>query len=115
MLPRSRRLSRTAFDLIRTSTLLVSNPSASLRFQCRRGTVPGRFSVVVPRAVDSRAVVRNRWRRRTYRIIQQTAGLEGIDGIFYIRKSKINSYALIAPSIQDLLGRAIKRCHTSAP
>lgn len=115
MLPRSRRLSRVAFDLVRASTFLVGNSIASLRFQCRHGSAPGRFSVVVPRAVDSRAVVRNTWRRRIYSIIQQTKGLEGIDGILYVGKSKQTSYTNLTRAVDELLAQALKHCGRGHP
>jgi ribonuclease P protein component len=110
MLPRSRRLSRADFDIVRKSALVVSNLIASLRFSGYSGALSGRFSVVVPKTVDARAVVRNTWRRRVYSIIEHASDTKGFDGIFYIRKTtKEISYQNLTRDIQDLLSQAAKR------
>lgn len=110
MLPRSLRLNRAAFDLVRRSRHVVSNSSLSLRFVCRADRATWHFSVVVPGAFNTSAVERNKCRRRIYDIVQKSPAVRGIDGILYVRKGQDLSSSRLQQAVSELLTQSAKRC-----
>lgn len=74
-----------------------------------------RLAVVVSKKVDSRAVIRNRIRRRIFEVFRTQGELEGlpIDVVIYIKDSKVAKipYADFSDEIIKLLKKAKSSIH----
>lgn len=81
MLPKSGRISRKSFDLLLKKGFLVSSPLFSARAVAVRPEIGTncRFSVVVSKKTANKAYLRNRLRRVSYSVFEES-GLKTIPG-----------------------------------
>src|SRR3989344_1911446 len=107
MLRRTKRLDRSRFQIVRRSSLVVTNNGLSMRFS--RSSAGGRFSVVIPSVAAPLAVSRNTLRRRIYEILHSIHPLPTLEGVIYLRKETPTSYIKLQPLVVGLVTEAMKR------
>ncbi len=89
MLPRSRRLSRRLLSMAsqKKSTLFTEGVSFAF-YVCENTSEVSRFSVIIAKKVEKKAVHRNKLRRQVYEIIRKHIDhiQDGFYGVIYIKK-----------------------------
>lgn len=96
MLPKKNRVTKELFQTIMKEGKVLSGPFLLFRY------IPAQvrpvqninFAFVVPKAVAKKAVIRNKHRRKGYRILQETPIKQG-SGVFFYKKP-----AILATSIE---------------
>lgn len=109
MLPRARRIDKTSFKTLTGRGMTYHSPLLFLSIYPQYKTLPTRCAVLCSKKVSSRAVDRNRQRRRVYRSLQ---GLlprikPGFFCIFTIKKeAKESSFNELDILVKNLLIQA---------
>lgn len=109
MLPKARRIDKTTFKTLTGRVMSYHSPLLFLSVYKRNNNTPTRFAVSCSKKVASRAVDRNRQRRRIYRSIQ-TILLHVLPGFFCIftlkKEGKQSEYVQIEEVVKNLLQQA---------
>jgi ribonuclease P protein component len=105
MLPRHRRVSTVLFKEIMKDGKSYHTPHLSLRWKHMTAPNQSRFSVVVPKKTEKRAVGRNYTKRVVYTLLNPYLH-KGIMGIFFVKKSfSKEEIPMIENQVKELLKR----------
>ncbi len=107
MLPEHHRLPSPQIKTVMRRGKRVSAQGVQLIIT--QNTLPvSRFAVIVPKAVNKRAVGRNRLKRLTRESVRLALGslLPGWDGVFMVRKGLGDDFASVNACVRDLLTRS---------
>lgn len=107
MLPKENRLPSPQIKTVMRRGKRVS--AQSLQFIFAQNTLPvSRFTFVVPKNVDKRAVGRNRLKRLARESVRLALPslASGWDGVFMVRKGLGDEFASVNACVRDLLTRS---------
>jgi ribonuclease P protein component len=109
MLPKQRRVSQALFQEVMQRGKSFHAPHMSLRLLYKDGLTTSHFAVSVPKKVSSKAVERNRIRRRLYPLIrgyEQRLTFPAV-AIFFAKNGSIDaSRDVLQEEVKGLLSRA---------
>ncbi len=96
MIPSSRRVGRSFFQVLLTKGRFYVSETFSVRFLSDGTTLPARFSVVVSKKLEKMAVGRNTLRRKMYSLLRPFLGSvrPGTLCVFFLKKKVDKSQRL---------------------